>query len=197
MKKAILGKKVGMTQVFDENDAAVPVTVVLCGPMTVVDKRTVDRNGYSAVVCAYDEVKESKLNNPKLGLFKKASAAPARYLREFRYEDADSYEVGRVIDCSMFSDGDMLYRRYQALESPPPENDPRHGSRAPRGRFYGRELQSFAQNKEPQNGGSVRTRARDHTELEGRQGGQGARSAAYSRRSPRSEGRFGNRTRDR
>ena len=108
MKKAILGKKVGMTQVFDENDAAVPVTVVLCGPMTVVDKRTVDRNGYSAVVCAYDEVKESKLNNPKLGLFKKASAAPARYLREFRYEDAESYEVGRVIDCSMFSDGDMV-----------------------------------------------------------------------------------------
>lgn len=108
MKKAILGKKLGMTQIFGENDVAIPVTVVKCGPMTVVDKRTVDHNGYSAVVCAYEEVKEGKLNKPEAGLYKKAKAKPARYLREFRYEDADAYEVGKVIDCTMFADGDMV-----------------------------------------------------------------------------------------
>ena len=74
MKKAILGKKLGMTQIFGENDVAVPVTVVLCGPMTVVDKRTEERNGYSAVVCAFEEIKEGKLNKPESGLFKKAKA---------------------------------------------------------------------------------------------------------------------------
>ncbi len=86
MKKAILGKKLGMTRIFDENDIAVPVTVVQCGPMTVVDTRTVENNGYSAVVCAYEEIKEGKLNKPEAGLYKKVKAKPARFLREFRYE---------------------------------------------------------------------------------------------------------------
>ena len=108
MKKAILGKKLGMTQIFGENDIAIPVTVVQCGPMTVVDLRTVENNGYSAVVCAFEEVKEGKLNKPESGLFKKAKAKPARYLREFRYDDAASYEVGKVIDCTMFDEGDMV-----------------------------------------------------------------------------------------
>ena len=108
MKKAILGKKLGMTQIFGENDVAIPVTVVQCGPMTVVDTRTVERNGYSAVVCAFEEIKEGKLNKPEAGLYKKAKAKPARYLREFRFEDADAYEVGKVIDCTIFGDGDMV-----------------------------------------------------------------------------------------
>lgn len=108
INKAILGKKLGMTQIFGENDVAIPVTVVQCGPMTVVDLRTVERNGYSAVVCAFEEIKEGKLNKPEAGLFKKAKAKPARYLREFRYENADSYEIGKVIDCTMFSEGDMV-----------------------------------------------------------------------------------------
>jgi len=108
MKKAILGKKLGMTRIFGENDVAIPVTVVLCGPMTVVDRRTVDRNGYNAVVCAFEEIKENKLNKPESGLYKKAKAKPCRYLREFRYDNADSYEVGNVIDCSMFEDGDRV-----------------------------------------------------------------------------------------
>ena len=108
MKKAILGKKLGMTRIFDENDIAVPVTVVQCGPMTVVDTRTVENNGYSAVVCAYEEIKEGKLNKPEAGLYKKAKAKPARFLREFRYENAAEYSVGSVIDCTMFADGDMV-----------------------------------------------------------------------------------------
>lgn len=108
MTKAILGKKLGMTQIFGEGDVAIPVTVVQCGPMTVVDLRTVDRNGYSAVVCAFEEIKEGKLNKPEAGLFKKAKAKPARYLREFRYDNADTYSVGSVIDCTMFGEGDMV-----------------------------------------------------------------------------------------
>lgn len=108
MTKAILGKKLGMTQIFGENDVAIPVTVVQCGPMTVVDLRTVERNGYSAVVCAFEEIKEGKLNKPEVGLYKKAKAKPCRYLREFRYDNADSYAVGSVIDCTMFGEGDMV-----------------------------------------------------------------------------------------
>lgn len=108
MKKAILGKKLGMTQIFDENDIAVPVTVVLCGPMTVVDKRTVEKNGYSAVVCSFEEVKEGKLNKPEFGLYKKNKLKPARYLREFRIDDAAKYEIGNVIDCTLFEAGDMV-----------------------------------------------------------------------------------------
>lgn len=108
MKKAILGKKLGMTQIFGENDVAIPVTVVQCGPMTVVDIRTPERNGYSAVVCAFEEIKEGKLNKPEAGLYKKAKAKPARYLREFRYENAADYAVGAVIDCTMFGEGDMV-----------------------------------------------------------------------------------------
>ena len=108
MNKAILGKKIGMTRIFGENDISIPVTVVACGPMTVVDKRTVDRNGYSAVVCAFEEIPERKLNKPEKGLFGKAKVKPCRYLREFRYENADSYDVGNIIDCTMFADGDMV-----------------------------------------------------------------------------------------
>lgn len=76
MKKAILGKKLGMTQIFGENDVAIPVTVVQCGPMTVVDTRTVERNGYSAVVCAFEEIKEGKLNKPEAGLYKRQRRSP-------------------------------------------------------------------------------------------------------------------------
>lgn len=108
MKKAILGKKLGMTRIFGENDVSIPVTVVLCGPMTVVDRRTKEKNGYDAVVCSFEEVKEGRLNKPEAGLYKKVKAKPSKYLREFRYENSDSYEVGSVIDCTMFSDGDMV-----------------------------------------------------------------------------------------
>jgi len=76
--------------------------------MTVVDTRTVENNGYSAVVCAYEEIKEGKLNKPEAGLYKKVKAKPARFLREFRYENAADYSVGSVIDCEMFADGDMV-----------------------------------------------------------------------------------------
>lgn len=108
MKKAMIGKKLGMTQIFGENDAAIPVTVIQCGPMTVVGVRTKERNGYSAVVCAFDEIKEGKLNSPEAGLFKKVKVKPCRYVREFRYDDAESYEVGKVLDCGIFAEGDAV-----------------------------------------------------------------------------------------
>ena len=162
MKKAILGKKLGMTQIFGENDVAIPVTVVQCGPMTVVDTRTVERNGYSAVVCAFEEIKEGKLNKPEAGLYKKAKAKPARYLREFRFEDADAYEVGKVIDCTIFGDGDMVDvsgvtkgRGFTGVI--------KRWNHSPQRRFDGRKLQSVAPHQELEDAGTVRSRKRHYS----------------------------------
>lgn len=114
MKKAILGKKLGMTQIFDENDAVVPVTVVAAAPNTVVRKKTVDKDGYDALVVAFDSFKcdekqlEHKLNKPEYGVFKKAQVAPKRYLREFRLDNAATFEVGKDITCDIFNVGDVV-----------------------------------------------------------------------------------------
>lgn len=106
MKKAILGKKLGMTQIFDETGIMIPVTVVEAGPMTVVRNKTVERDGYSAAVCAFEEKKENLVNKPEKGVFDKAKVSPKRYLKEFKY-DAE-YEVGAVIKCDMFAAGDVV-----------------------------------------------------------------------------------------
>lgn len=106
MKKAILGKKLGMTQIFDETGLMIPVTVVEAGPMTVIRNKTVERDGYTATVVAFSEQKESRINKPEKGVFDKANTAPKKYLKEFKYED--SYEVGAVIKCDMFSAGDVV-----------------------------------------------------------------------------------------
>ncbi len=108
MEKAILAKKIGMTQVFDQDGKVTPVTVVLAGPCTVVQKKTVDKDGYDAVVVAFMEAKEKRKNKPELGLFKKANVAPKKYLREFRLEDMSSLEVGSEINCGIFKEGDMV-----------------------------------------------------------------------------------------
>ena len=106
MKKAILGKKLGMTQIFDETGLMIPVTVVEAGPMTVVRNKTVERDGYKATVVAFEDIAERKVNKPENGMFKKAGVSAKRYVKEFKYE-AD-YEVGATIDCTMFSDGDVV-----------------------------------------------------------------------------------------
>ncbi len=106
MKKAILGKKLGMTQVFDETGLMVPVTVVEAGPMTVIRNKTVERDGYKATVVAFQEKKENLINKPEKGVFDKAGVTPKKYLKEFKY-DAD-YEVGATIACDMFSAGDVV-----------------------------------------------------------------------------------------
>ncbi len=106
MKKAILGKKLGMTQIFDETGLMVPVTVVEAGPMTVLRSKTVERDGYAATVVAFEERKENLVNKPRQGEFKKACVSPKKYVKEFKYDD--SYEVGAQIKCDMFAAGDIV-----------------------------------------------------------------------------------------
>ncbi|MGI6690086.1 MAG: 50S ribosomal protein L3 [Clostridiales bacterium] len=112
MKKAILGKKLGMTQKFLDDGRLVPVTVILAGPCTVVQKKTVERDGYEAVQLSFDEIPEHRVkklvNKPKAGHFKKAGVAPTRYLREFRLKDAASYEVGQKVSADVFVPGDRI-----------------------------------------------------------------------------------------
>ena len=86
MKKAILGKKIGMTQIFDENGKVIPVTAIEAGPCTVVQIKTTDSDGYQAVKLGFGEAKENKLTKPKKGEFKKANVTPKKHLREFRLE---------------------------------------------------------------------------------------------------------------
>ncbi|MBR7021637.1 MAG: 50S ribosomal protein L3 [Lachnospiraceae bacterium] len=108
MKKAILAKKVGMTQIFDENGAFVPVTVLQAGPCTVVQKKTVDKEGYDAVQVGFGEIREKLVNKPVKGHFATAGVAVKKYLKEFRFEDAASYEVGQEIKADIFANGDKV-----------------------------------------------------------------------------------------
>ena len=108
MKKAIIGKKVGMTQIFDETGKVIPVTVVEAGPCVVTQKKTVETDGYTAVQLGFGDVKESKLSNPEAGHLKKAGVAPKKYLKEFKLENAAALNVGDVIKADTFAAGDMI-----------------------------------------------------------------------------------------
>ena len=108
MKKAILGTKIGMTQIFGEGGRVIPVTAILAGPCTVVQKKTVETDGYNAVQVGYGEIKEKKVNKPLKGHFAKANTANKRYLREFRLEDIDSYNVGDEIKAEIFEAGEKV-----------------------------------------------------------------------------------------
>jgi len=108
MKKAIIGKKVGMTQIFSEDGKVIPVTVIEAGPCVVVQKKEADRDGYESVQLGYEEVAEKKLTKPELGHLKKAGVAPMKVLHEFRLEDAASMNVGDVLKASVFSVGDCV-----------------------------------------------------------------------------------------
>jgi len=109
MKKCILGKKIGMTQVFDENGAVIPVTVVLAGPVSVIQKKTVEIDGYNAIKVGFEDISEKKVNKPLKGQFEKANVTPKRYMREFKLDDISGYEVGNVIKVEdMFQNGDKV-----------------------------------------------------------------------------------------
>jgi large subunit ribosomal protein L3 len=109
MNKFILGKKVGMTQVFDENGLSIPVSVIQAGPCSVVQKKTVETDGYKAVKVGFQDVSEKKLNKPEKGLFSKLKVAPKKHLKEFRTEEIEKYEVGQEIKVSdMFQPGDRV-----------------------------------------------------------------------------------------
>ena len=108
MQKAIVGKKLGMTQLFDANGNVIPVTVIEAGPCVVSQKKTVETDGYEAVQIGYGELKASKVNKPMKGHFDKADVAPKKVLREFRFEDTAAYNVGDIIKADVFAEGDAV-----------------------------------------------------------------------------------------
>mgnify|MGYP003293703271 CR=1 FL=1 len=108
MKKAILGKKLGMTQIFSANGLVVPVTVVEAGPCFVTQVKSMEKDGYKAVQVAFEDKRENLVSKPQLGQFKKAEVAPKRYVKELELDNAETFELGSKIDCSIFSEGDMV-----------------------------------------------------------------------------------------
>ena len=108
MNKAIIGKKLGMTQIFSPDGKVIPVTVVEAGPCPVVQIKTVEKDGYEAVKLGFGEVKESALNKPEAGQFKKAGVAPQKVLKEFRLDNVASYEMGQTVTVDTFKVGDKV-----------------------------------------------------------------------------------------
>ncbi|MGL5352847.1 MAG: 50S ribosomal protein L3 [Clostridium sp.] len=108
MKKAILGKKIGMTQIFDENGKVVPVTVVEATPCVVVQKKTIQKDGYDAIQVGFGEIREKLVNKPKKGHYAKAGVSLKRKLKEFRLEDCSTYEVGQEITVNVFVAGEKI-----------------------------------------------------------------------------------------
>ena len=108
MKKAIIGKKVGMTQIFDEMGKVIPVTVIEAGPCVVTQKMTVEKEGYAAVQLGYEEVAEKKLSKPEAGHLKKAGVGMMKHLKEFKLENAGELNVGDVLKADVFAEGDKV-----------------------------------------------------------------------------------------
>ncbi len=108
MNKAILGKKLGMTQVFATNGLVIPVTVVEAEPNVIVQIKNEDKDGYNAIVVAYGSINKNLVNKPRLGTFEKAGVEPKRILREFRVQDVSTYAVGQEIKCDVFSEGEKV-----------------------------------------------------------------------------------------
>lgn len=108
MKKAILATKVGMTQIFNEDGTLIPVTVLQAGPCVVTQVKTVENDGYSAVQVGFADKKEKLVKKPQKGAFEKAGVDPKKYIREFRFENADSYSVKDEIKADIFAEGDHV-----------------------------------------------------------------------------------------
>ena len=108
MQKALIGKKIGMTQIFDEKGKVVPVTVVEAGPCVVSQVKTVETDGYTAIQMGFGDIKPKHVTKPLQGHFKKADVAPKRILKEFRFDDCSAYELGQVIKADLFAAGDKV-----------------------------------------------------------------------------------------
>ncbi|MCI6226125.1 MAG: 50S ribosomal protein L3, partial [Clostridiales bacterium] len=106
--KAIIGKKVGMSQIFDENGKVIPVTVIEAGPCTVVQKKTSEKEGYESVQLGFEDVPERKLTKPEMGHLSKAGVAPKKYLREFNLENAAELNIGDIVKADTFKAGDFV-----------------------------------------------------------------------------------------
>lgn len=108
MKKGIIGRKVGMTQVFDELGNVIPVTLIEAGPCVVAQKKTAEHDGYDAVQLGFMEVKEKHLTKPELGHFSKAGVAPKKHLKEFRLDDCSALNVGDTVTADTFAIGEKV-----------------------------------------------------------------------------------------
>ena len=108
MKKGLIGKKIGMTQIFDEAGNAVPVTVVEAGPCVITQKKTMENDGYEAIQVGFGDVKVARVNKPMKGHFDKANGAPKKTLKEFRLEDIESVNVGDILKADTFAVGDVV-----------------------------------------------------------------------------------------
>ena len=108
MQKALIGKKIGMTQIFDEKGKVVPVTVVEAGPCVVSQIKTVETDGYEAIQMGFGDIKPKHVTKPLQGHFKKADVAPKRILKEFRFDDCSAYELGQIIKADVFETGDKV-----------------------------------------------------------------------------------------
>ncbi len=108
LKKAIMGTKIGMTQIFNEQGVAIPVTVVAAGPCVVLQKKDAKNDGYDAIQVGYSSCNEKKVNLPQKGHFKKANVKPLRFIKEFRFENNDQFEVGQEIKAETFQTGDVV-----------------------------------------------------------------------------------------
>ncbi len=106
--KNMMGRKVGMTQVFTEDGTVIPVSVVQAGPLYVVQKKTVENDGYSAIQVGFGDIKERRVTKPKKGHFDKANVVYTKFLKEFLVDNADDYEIGQEIKVDVFSKGDKV-----------------------------------------------------------------------------------------
>ena len=104
----MIGKKIGMTQIFDENGNVIPVTVIEVGPCVVAQKKTVEKDGYDALQLGFMEVKEKHLTKPEIGHFAKAGVAPKKHLKEFRFDDVSGYKVGDTVTADVFAAGEKV-----------------------------------------------------------------------------------------
>ena len=108
MKKGIIGKKLGMTQIFDEKGNVIPVTLIEAGPCVVTQKKTIENDGYEAVQLAYEDVSKKHVNKAQLGHFAKTGTTPKRHLKEFRLEDCSALEAGAVVTVETFAAGEKV-----------------------------------------------------------------------------------------
>ncbi|WMM25569.1 50S ribosomal protein L3 [Tissierella sp. MB52-C2] len=106
--KNMIGRKVGMTQIFTENGSVIPVTVIEAGPLVVVQKKTVETDGYNAIQVGFQNIKEQRMNKPAKGHFDKGNLEYKKYLREFRVENPDEFEIGQEIKADVFEAGDLI-----------------------------------------------------------------------------------------
>ena len=108
MQKGIIGKKIGMTQIFDEKGNVVPVTVIEAGPCVIAQKKTVENDGYAAVQMGFKDLKANKVTKPMKGHFAKGDVAPKKVLREFRFKNTEAYNVGDLVKADVFAGGDHV-----------------------------------------------------------------------------------------